>query len=251
MIILPIFAFISILYFQTNLLISIILFFGLPSIYLSTNNPRAIVKTAIFTFLVSIPLTFIFDYLLVKDNAWYIVTTVFPFRLFDVVTLEQFFFTFLCIYFMISVYEHFFDRKTSFRKDQIISRRMLIFGLISFTAAFTLIGIILINNSTNIIPYAYAFLGMILGVIPVFLFLWHFPNFIWRFIKITVYFFIISLLMEYAGLKLNQWIFPGLHYIWTFKYFGFRIPVEEVMFYFILSTPGLLTYYEYLDDDRK
>jgi len=251
MIALPLFSFVIALVFRTNFLLSILLFFGLPSLYLSIRNPRTITKTSIFSFLLSIPATFIFDYLLVRDNAWYIVSTIFPFRLFQVVVLEQFIFSFLWILFIITIYESFFDRKIPFQKKRLISKSMLIFGLTAVIAVFMLIGVIFINPQITIISYSYAFLGTVFFIIPLLLFLWYFPHLFRRFMAITIYFFLFSLLVEFAGLNLNYWIFPGSHYLWTIRYFGVRIPIEEVLFYFVVSTPGILAYYEYLDDDRK
>ena len=72
-----------------------------------------------------------------------------------------------------------------------------------------------------------------------------------RFIKVTAYFLVLALLVEYVGLRLDHWNFPGLHYIWKINYLGHHIPIEELLFYFILSTPGILSYYEFLDDDRR
>lgn len=248
---LPLFSFVLILIFRLNFLVSTLLFFGLPSLYLSIKNPQTFLKTSIFSFLFSVPLTFILDYLLVKDNAWYIVSSSFPSRLFGTVALDQFFWTFLCIYFIISTYEYFFDRKSPRRKDFLVSKSTLVFGLSLFFLAFLLIGAILTKTQIPPLPYAYGFFGIVIIIIPLILFLSHFPLFFFRFLKITLYFFILSLLVEYAGTSLNQWVFPGSHYLFTVPYFGVNIPFEEVLFYFILSAPALLTYYEYLDDDRK
>ena len=128
---------------------------------------------------------------------------------------------------------------------------MLIFTL--FISLFTLVMITLIfkDASLVVIPYAYVILGVTVGLVPLLLFLRHFPHFYLRFLLITLYFIFVSILVEYAGLELNQWTFPGSHYLWQFNFFGYRIPVEEFIFYFVLSTPAFLAYYEYLDDDRK
>jgi len=251
LLIFPIISITLSLIFQVNFITSVILFFGLPSLYLSIKNPRIIIKTSIFSFLFSVPLTFIFDYLLVQDNAWYIVQTIFPFRLLGVVAIEQFTFSFLWIFFVISMYENFFDRKTVLKRERIISRPMLLFGLLAILASFILMGLILVGSPAIVVPFAYAIFGLIVGIIPISLFLLHFPGFFLRFIKITIYFFLLSLLVEYVGLNLNQWTFPGQHYLWKIESLGFSFPIEEVVFYFILSTPGLLVYYEYLDDDRR
>ena len=248
---LPILSFILSLIFRTNLLISSFLFFGLPSVYLSLRNHRPILKTLIFSFLLSVPLTFILDYLLVKDKAWYIVGTVFPYRLFGVVAIEQFFFGFFWIYFLISLYEFMFDRHTTPPRDHLISKRLILFSLLAFAVAFTMVLLIKQNAAVVVIPYAYLVLGVFLGIIPISVFLIYYPRLFFRFLKVTLYFFILAILMEYVGLTLHQWVFPGTHYVFKVNLLGFSIPIEEIFYYFILSTPGILTYYEFLSDDQK
>lgn len=237
--------------FKTNLFISCLLFFGIPSIYLTYRNPRIAFKTGIFTLLFSLPLTFIFDYLLVLDKAWYIVSSVFPFRLFGVVAIEQFVFATLWIYFMIYFYESFFDRKNTFKRDRVLPKLLLIFALGAFTIVSLMILLIFVNSPMIVIPYAYAFLGISVGIVPLFIFLYHFPHLTSRFFKVTFYFLLTALLVEYVGLTLNQWSFPGVHYLLKINYLGFQIPIEELLFYFVFSTPGVLVYYEFFDDDRK
>lgn len=237
--------------FKTTLFVSCLLFFGIPSLYLTYRNPRIALKTCIFALIFSLPLTFIFDYLLVMDKAWYIVSSILPSRLFGVVAVEQFVFGTLCIYFIIYFYESFFDRKNTLKRDRPLPKLLLIFALGAFAIVSLMILMIFVNSPTIVIPYAYAFLGITIGVVPLIIFLYHFPHLISRFLKVTVYFLLTALLVEYVGLTLNQWIFPGVHYLWKINYLGFPIPIEELFFYFVLSTPGVLVYYEFFDDDRK
>lgn len=152
---------------------------------------------------------------------------------------------------MVYLYESFFDRKISFKRDYVLPKLLLMFALGTFTIVSLMLLLIFMNSPLIVIPYAYAFLGISIGVIPLVIFLYHFPHLINRFSKVTVYFLLIALLVEYVGLTLNQWIFPGDNYLWKINYLGFQIPIEELLFYFVLSTPGVLVYYEFFDDDRK
>jgi hypothetical protein len=101
------------------------------------------------------------------------------------------------------------------------------------------------------IDYSYLALGTIFGIIPLSIFLFKFPNFSVRFSKATLYFLFLAFVIEYVGLKLNHWTFPGTHFIGMASFFGFLIPYEEIMIYFVLSTPAVLSYYEFFDDDRR
>ena len=69
MILLPIVAAALTLIFRTNFLISTLLFFGLPALYLSLRKPEIVPRSLIFTALFSIPLSIVIDYLAVMDKS--------------------------------------------------------------------------------------------------------------------------------------------------------------------------------------
>src|SRR3989339_447213 len=86
---LPILASIIILLLKTDLVvISVILFFGLPSLYIAIRNPGIILKSSIFAFLFSWPLSLFVDTLAAIDGSWIIPHTIFPFKFFGVATVE-------------------------------------------------------------------------------------------------------------------------------------------------------------------
>jgi len=77
LILFPILAtFISLL-INANYLVVTLLFFGLPSLYLSIRTRKRIAKTALFSLIFSVPLTIIVGYLASIDKAWYIKSTIF------------------------------------------------------------------------------------------------------------------------------------------------------------------------------
>lgn len=254
-------ALISLL-FKTNFFISTLLLFGLPSIFLSYKNLKAIKKTAIFSLLITVPFTLLFDYLISVDQGWHIVSTIFNFRLFGVVTMEQFVWAFLWAYQIIIFYEYFLNKQKRIspiafflklfnKKNEIISKRMEIFSIILLMGVLAIIAVILISPDFLRVNYAYFWLGLIFGIFPLSAFIIKFPNFWLRFLKITAYFFFSAIMVELIGLKLNHWIFPGNHYLGILGFFGYQIPLEEFFLYFLISTPAILSYYEFLDDDKK
>ena len=247
---------------KANFFISTLLLFGLPSLFLSYKNFKAIKKTAIFSFLITVPFTLLFDYLISVDRGWHIVSTVFNFRLFGIVALEQFIWAFLWVYQIIVFYEYFLDQqktanpltfllKIFSKKTWAVTKRMEVFSIVIFAGLLGFISFVLINPVFIKVGYAYFWLGLIFGVVPLSIFLIKFPNFWKKFIIVTVYFFFMAIIVEFIGLKLNHWAFPGNHYIGVMNFFGFRIPLEEIILYFFISTPAILSYYEFLDDDRK
>lgn len=257
-----VFAAIVSLLFKANFIISTLLLFGLPSFYISYKNKNLIKKSAVFSFLITVPFTFLFDYLISIDKGWYIVDSVFGFRAFGVVTIEQFIWAFLWAYQIIIFYEYFLDKhkkmallalvlKLFNKNKEVVSKMMELFSLTLFFALLIIIVLISVFPSSLKINYAYFWLGLIFAAIPLVIFLIKFPNLWLKFIKISAYFFILAVMTEFIGLKLNHWIFPGSHYLGLIGFFGYRIPLEEFFLYFLISTPALLSYYEFLDDDRK
>lgn len=236
-------------YFRFSFVWSPIIMFVPAGIYLAYKNPRQIKKVSIFSLVFSVPFTFFLDYLISKDNGWYIISSVFPYRLFNIVAIEQFIWGFTFCFYVIAFYEYFLDKKT--KKVQSFGKRMRWF---SFTL-FALLGIFvyLAMNYSQLLflPYAYGLIGIFLGIIPLAIFLIKHPKLIGRFLKSVAYFSIVTTLNELISLKLDYWIFPGNNFVGKIIFFGYVIPYEEIIFYLILSTPILFTYYEFFDDDSK
>lgn len=237
------------LWLKLNFITSTLLLFGIPSVFLALKNKPKIKKVALFSLLISIPFTFVVDYLVSKDNGWHIMSSLFSYRIFDIIVLEQFVWGFTFTFYATAFYEHFLDKKV--KKDPIITKRMRRFSLILFAGLGAFI--YTVNNYSQfiVLPYAYAVIGLMIGIIPLISFLLHYPKLIKRFFSAVLYFSLITSINEFIGLALGHWVFPGNNFIGKINFFNFIIPYEEVIFYMILFTPTLFTYYEFLDDDSK
>ena len=246
MILFPIFATIISFIFKTNFLISTLLFFGLPSIYLSIRNKHSIKKTLIFTTISSIPLGIIIDYFGTKDGSWYVPESAFSFRLFGFIPIDDLIWGFLLVYFIVIFYEHFLDKKGK----RTINKKFTYFGIVLIILTLMLMILHILIPSINI-PYFYLLMGILLFTIPIITFLYSNPKFIPRYVKISVYFFSLFLIHELVGMQLSQWTFPGENFIGWVKIFGHSFPFEEFIFFISLSTIAILTYYEYFADDLK
>lgn len=260
LILLPIFSLVISVVFQTNFLISTLLFFGLPAIWLSYRHQVAIKKSFWFSILFSVPLVFIVDYIMVVSNGWYIVGTVFSFRLFNVIAIEQFIWGIIFFYFLIMFYEYFLDRperKTLFellglrRNKDAVKKPMEDLAWFLFLCLLIFFSMVSMEPDVLKINYPYLVLGVIIILIPLSLFLFKFPNFFWRYLKMTLYFAYFAVLVEFIGIKLNHWVFPGAEFLGLLPFFGSHIPFEEYFFYFLLGAAGVVTYYEFFDDDHK
>ena len=60
-----------------------------------------------------------------------------------------------------------------------------------------------------------------------------------------------NFIYDIAALKLGWWTFPGTEFIGWISIAGVSFPIEEFIFWIILFALGVLSYYEYFDDDEK
>ena len=246
LLIFPILAAIISLSIKANYLTSILLFFGLPSVWLSYRTAHLIKRTFLYSLIYVIPFTVIVDYLVTIDKGWFVPNSLFPLFL-GVIPIEDFVFGFLLVYATIMFYEHFAHHGT----HKLLAQRMkyltqiIIFSIIIFT------GILLINPAILSIPYSYLLLGIIFLLIPPIMFLYKYPSYKPLFATIISYFFVLNITFELVALKLGQWIFPGENFIGWVQIFGLRFPFEEFIFFTILFPIAMLTWYKYFDDKPK
>lgn len=261
LILIPLLTASGLLLCRANFLVSTVFLFGIPSFYLFLKNKKVFKKVFLFSLICSIPVVLLFDYLIVKDNGWYIINTIFSFRLFNLVVIEQFLWGFCWFFYVVSFYEYFLNNQKHrsllsflpfFKKtDVLITKRMEYLAMFAFAGLLFFIFLVFFRPNFLTLNYAYLALSIVLVVIPLVIFLFKFPNFLTRFLWVAVYFSFLSIIIEYVGLKLNHWAFPGTHFLGMINFFGFRVPYEETIMYFVLFAPSALAYYEFFDDDRK
>lgn len=247
LILFPILSVVLSLVFRANFLTSILLFFGLPSLWLSIRTHTQIKKTFLFSLILSLPLGIFIDYIATIDKSWFVPTTIFSFRLLGIIPVEDLVWGFFLIYSIVIFYEHFLDKG----KHELVDKRMkylawplIILMLVFFTLFFT-------KPELLVIPYAYFWIGIIFLILPTITFLSFFPRLLSKYVKTASYFFLLAVLFELTGLQLNQWTFPGQNFIGWVELFGHRFPFEEFFFWFIMGAVSILAYYEFFDDDRK
>lgn len=244
----PIAAFLLTMWMGTNLLITTVLFFGLPALYLSLRNRAIFIKSTIFALIFTLPLSFFVDVLAVLDQSWIVPHTVFPFKFFGVATVEVFIFSLLWSLFAILFYEHFFDRGK--RGDRIDKKMRYLLYLFAF-----LIGLVAVAYGIDLslirVPYFFLVVGLVFVAPPVVVFLYHYPMFLKRFTVVGIYFFFVTILFEITALDAGQWIYPSEHVIGYVELFGYRFPFEEFVFWVGLAAPSILAYYEFFADDRR
>lgn len=247
LIIFPVLAVVLSLFLGANYFLSTILFYVLPSLYLSWRNPQIIAKSFVFSLVLGLPFAIIVDSIAVLSKAW-VTHSMFDWLFLGTMPVEDFIFGISFIYFIVMFYEHLLDKS-----DKKIAEPRLKYFIAVLIFAFIIFLIAILNNpQILVIPYAYFFLGLLGGFVPLALLLIFFPKLIAKFTKVAVYFFFLTLLFELTALELNQWSFPeeGQFIGWVYL-FGHGFPLEELFLWLMLASVSILSYYEFFDDDRK
>ena len=129
---LPIIAVILTLTQKPSFFISILLFLGVPTGYLAIKDMAILKKVFAFSLIFSIPVWISADMLAAVNHAWEIPKTIFPFRLFGAITIENFTFCLFWVLCALLFYKHFFDPRD---KDNRFPEAIRYFVIIFFAIA--------------------------------------------------------------------------------------------------------------------
>ena len=231
---------------KINYFESLILLFGLPSIFLSLRSIYKVRKVATFTLFVSIPLALIFEIVASGDHAWFVSKSILPWRFLSLVPIEDFLWMFLTTYIIIMFYEHFCN--SNFRP--MISKKIRSMNWLLYSIASMAVVLFIARSPFLTIPYAYLWLGVLFFLIPVPIFLSKYPAFTAGFAKTAAFFLYVHLMFELLGLRLNHWIFTGAHYLGWVSIFNLRFPIEELIFVMVVGGFAACSYYEYFASDE-
>lgn len=243
----PIIASVASLFFNANFFTSTVLFYVLPSIYISVKKPDFI-KKALSMATAGLPILLITDWIAVKTGTWYFPTSIFASRLFGTTVFEVVLWLFMYVYFVLIFYEYFLEKHCT---DRLPHRRFKYLIMI-FMLLFSMFIISLVTTGTFIeIHYIYLIFGFAFCFIPIPLILLKFPKLITKVAQATIYFTASSFLWEIVALRLKQWTFPGKYFIGWFEVLGVRFPFEEFIVWIVLGSAAVIVWYEYFDDDQK
>lgn len=231
--------------FKLNYFITTLLFFGLPGLYLSLKDKTKIKRNFIFSTFFTVPAIYV-DYMAERALSWAEPSSIANFRVGGVVPVETILWFFLLSYLIIAFYEHFFDHTT----HKTVGRHMKILFALATLGTAGFIVPLLMNKQHPIISFFYLKLGLVLGLIPLSIFLIKFPRFITALLKTAPYFLALSILNEFVGLHNGHWFFPGHQFIGWIGVGAYRIPYEELIFWMILFSSIVIAYFEVFDDNR-
>lgn len=248
MIIFPIIALILSFLFNANFLLGIVFFLVFPSIYLTLRYKKSTLKKNLFfSIIYSVPLTFIADYLAVINRIWDIDKSFY--KIFGIVSIEQFLFSFFFIYFVVMFYNHFSNRE----KNLVASRKikyLFLFLLLILAILFLFIAFNPSFLELNL-KYPYLILGILFVLTPILVLFKLGRKLFPKFVISVIYFFFFDLIYEITALKLNHWEFIGTNFLWKISFSNIWFPIEEVVFWMIFIPIQILLIYEFFADDKK
>ena len=175
-------------------------------------------------------------------NAWD-VQSIFP-RPFDLIPMENMLFAFINIFWVLSFYEYFIDRDAV----SFVSKRLKYLLGIYCLAAVLIYGLYFYNQ--EIIALNYFQLAVPILIIPSIILFFKKPHLLKKAALPTVFFALIFFVYELVSLKIGSWWWPGEYFL-SFTVGGNVFPLDDILIWYLLSTPVLIGAYEFFADDWK
>ena len=190
--------------------------------------------------------SFCFDFIAELNKAWSWNGGLLFGKIFGVVQIDVMIWFFLWVLHIFLFYEHFIDA-SKFRS--LITKR----GKISFGVGGVLfLVLVLIFESIPqvlLVPKAYLMLCLLVTIAFVVAVAYR-PKILRHAVLVVPYFFLVYISHEITALKLAQWNFPG-DYVGLVHLFGVGFPIEEMVFWIILSPLIGSVFYEVVFDNSK
>jgi lycopene cyclase domain-containing protein len=238
---------------DTPYLVSILLFYGAPGIYVTFRFGQSwqALKGLLFAIIVSTPFAIVVDYIGTISGLWYVPQTLFKERFFGVIPFEDVLWMLSASYTVVVMYEILFDTG----KHELIDRRIRYFVFFAFLVLSVFFLALATGNHALLkwdSRYAYLLLGATFFLIPALLFMWHFPKFLRRSAFLVGYFLYLTVTFEITATLLGQWVFMGRYLISPLIIFANDpIPYEELFFVGVVGPLAVVALYEFFDDDLR
>ena len=231
--------------YGNNYIVIALFFFVIPSLYLSIRNKKMMKKIATVSIVMMVPIVTIIGYLGYTDGSWYNFG-VSGITVFNTYPVDDFLWAFLYGYYILAVYEYFFEREKILR----LPKKFLRFELLSLAASVLFCLYLVYRQTPLVIPYFYVYLISIFAiVIPGIIFLRYQKVFV-KALYTGLFFLPLSFLCEHVSMEKGAWIFPGNHFIGYVQLLGAHFPFEELL-WLICMVPAIVAYYEIWADDEK
>ncbi len=222
-----------------SFLTSIVLYFVVPSMYLAITK-REVLLHALAAAMCSVPCVTFFDYLAYINRAWS-VQTVFDWRLFNMIPIEDYLFTAFACFAAVAAYRVF---QALAKVTPVNINAVMRFFLAACVASCALVLLSEVAPGFVRIRFYYAWLDLTVFVVPVAAFLLRNPSFFNRFVRAAPFVFVLMFVYEITALKLGMWSFPSTDYIFSWNLLGVRFPIEEMLAWMVLFFPISIAFSE-------
>ncbi len=229
-------ACLSIWILKLNYLFSLLIIFYVPAIINLYWLKRNRLKILWFSFLALIFFAPPVELISRASNAW-AVQTMFP-EFLGLIPLENMLFAFVNFFWVLSFYEYFIADDKPFKISHRFWYLLILYWLLN------LIGFGWFFYSTDFKGLDYHLIALPILVIPLVFLFYKRKKLFLATIKPTIFFFFVLFLYEIIALRLSHWWWPG-NYLLPINFFGHIFPIDDIIIWYLLSTPVLIGGYEY------
>ncbi len=222
--------------------ISLIIIIGIPTTLNFILLKHSKLKIILFSFLATLLFAPAIELMCRLANVWD-VQTIFP-RILEILPIENMIFAFFNFVWVLSFYEYFIDKNT---KDKISNKLKYVVIMFSLLFVFTLV---LFFYNSNIITLNYYEMAIIFLIIPAIILTFVEPKIIKKTVVPILFFSIIFFVYEFIAIQIGNWWWPA-EYLLPINLFGHVFPIDDIIFWYILSTMTLILGYEFFVDDGK
>lgn len=228
-----------------NYLITAVFFFVIPALYLSFRKPEMIRKILITSLVIVIPSVAILNYFAHTDGSWYNFSVV-GIRLLGAYPIDDFLWGILYFYYIIAVYEYFFERERILKTP----KKFLSFEIAGLLASVLFSLFVIFSERHFVIEFFYIKMVVVVFLlIPGLIFLFHRQVFL-KAVYAGLFFLPLSFLYEYIANIKGNWIFPGSNFIGHVQFLSISFPLEEFL-WLLFAAPAVIALYEFIADDDR
>jgi len=188
----------------------------------------------------------ILEFLANINQSWIVPFSIFPVKFLGVTPLEAIIGYIPMTFFVLVVYEHFFDKDVTHKISHRIWHVIIPVGI--FLTAIIIS--YFIKPNLLMVPYFYLIVGIIAIVYPLLQMILY-PILRIRYVKLITMLFFVFFAFEIVGVLFNYWIYPQGDYIGLVSIFGHSFPLEEIIFWMFFYPVTIVSYYESFVDDLK
>ncbi len=193
----------------------------------------------------SIPATVIFappvELVSRLSDAWE-VQSIFP-RLLGEISFENMLFAFINFVWVLSFYEYFVKGDETGGISKNFRYLMAIFTVFAITI-FSLFSI-----DPSLVAMTYFEISLLILILPSIIIFSVRPTLLKKVVLPTIFFALVFFLYEVVSLAIGSWWWPG-EYLIPLEFWGVVFPLDDVIFWYLLSTPALIGGYEVFVTER-